>query len=272
MARKLAYQALKLVGKNWGKSSLTIEKNRGNIVRLANRIEKKFGLENIHNLKPHHIAAVFSDMQAERLSATTLSGYATAARTIAFAIGKQNIVPRTNKELGFSRAGQRYCPIDTTDLELSGIRQMLYARNQWQGLAHDLRMHFGLRAKESLLSVKVIENEDMRFLKVEGTKGGRTRYVPIETESQAQLLNNVEQYLRKTSQKTLVPKGMSLKQAYDRQRNDLYRLGAIKKEKANAHVLRHAFVQDMCTKGISKTEIAERIGHGRTEALKHYGA
>ena len=134
MARKLAYQALKLVGKNWGKSSLTIEKNRGDIRRLADRIEKRFGLEDIHNLKPRHLITIFEEMKAEGRVATTLCSYATAARTIAQAIGKQNILPRTNQELGFSRAGERFRPIHADIQGLEEVRRRLYARSEWQGL------------------------------------------------------------------------------------------------------------------------------------------
>ena len=204
MARKLAYQALKLVGKNWGKSSLTIEKNRGNIVRLANRLERRFGLEDIHNLKTRHLATLFEEMKAEHLSASTLSGYATAARSIAFAIGKQNIVPRTNKDLGFTRADERYQPIQANADALEEVRRFLYARSEWQGLAHDLRMHFGLRAKESLLSVDALECDGTVYLEVRGAKGGRPRRVPVQNSAQAETLGRIRQFVQEKSQKSLI--------------------------------------------------------------------
>ena len=272
MARKLAYQALKLVGKNWGKSSLTIEKNRGNIVRLANRLERRFGLEDIHNLKTRHLATLFEEMKAEHLSASTLSGYATAARSIAFAIGKQNIVPRTNQELGFSRAGERFRPIHADSQGLEEVRRRLYARSEWQGLANDLRMQFGLRAKESLLSVAAVESDGTEYLEVRGAKGGRPRRVPVENDAQKDLLGRIRQFVQDKGQTSLIPNGMTLKQAYDRQRNDLHRLGATKAVRANAHALRHAYVQSQGARGVPTDELASRIGHGREEVLKHYGA
>ena len=272
MARKLAYQALKLVGKNWGKSSLTIEKNRGNIVRLANRLERRFGLEDIHNLKTRHLATLFEEMKAEHLSASTLSGYATAARSIAFAIGKQNIVPRTNKDLGFTRADERYQPIQANADALEEVRRFLYARSEWQGLAHDLRMHFGLRAKESLLSVDALECDGTVYLEVRGAKGGRPRRVPVQNSAQAETLGRIRQFVQEKSQKSLIPNGMTLKQAYDRQRNDLHRVGATKAVRANAHALRHAYVQELGSQGVPRSELAKRLGHGREEVLKHYGA
>lgn len=272
MARRLAYQALKLVGKNWGKSSLTIEKSRGNIRRLANRIERRFGLEDIHNLKTRHLTIIFEEMIAEGLEATTLSGYATAARTIANAIGKRNIVPRNNHELGFSRAGERFRPIQADMQGLEEVRRLLYARSEWQGLANDLRMRFGLRAKESLLSVAAVEDDGMEFLEVRGAKGGRPRRVPVENDAQRELLGRIRQYVQDKGQISLIPNGMTLKQAYDRQRNDLHRLGATKAVRANAHALRHAYVQSQSARGVPKNELASRIGHGREEVLKHYGA
>jgi len=163
--KSLKQQAKDIVGKNRRKSTLTIKKNKGNLERLAERIRKKYGLQNIQHLKTKHIHGVFKDMINEGLSPATLSGYATVARNLAFAIGKQNIVPRTNEELGFSRAGDRYKPQLVNADDQDAIKRGLYAHDCYLGLAHEMREAFGLRAKESLLSVNTSE------------KAGRTFYI-----------------------------------------------------------------------------------------------
>ena len=272
MARKLAFQALELVGKNWSKGSLTIEKNRGNIKRLAKELEKRFGLENIHNLKPGHIKAVIDDMREKELSSSTICSYITAARTVARAIGKPNIVPRTNEELGISRKAERYQPIDADMNYISQIREWLYTKSTWQGLAHDLRQAFGLRAKESLLSCQTKLIDGVDYLEVKGAKGGRIRGLPIISDAQREVVDQVNKHIRGHGQRSLVPKEMTLKQAYDRQRNDLHRLGAIKSLKANAHAVRHHYAQEMRSMGLSEQDLTELMGHGRTEILKHYCA
>ena len=84
-----------------------------------------------------------------------LASYATAARSIAHAIGKDNIVPRTNNELNISRAGDRLKPVQTDKDAIKRTISQLYAKETWLGLAAEMRLEFGLRAKESLLSNEV---------------------------------------------------------------------------------------------------------------------
>lgn len=270
MAKRLAHQAQKLTGKNWSKGSLTIKKNRAMIRLFADRVERKYGLQRIQDLKTKHVIGVFEDLLATGYTASTLSAYATAARTIAKAVGKQNIVPRTNQELGFSRKENRYRPIKANEEFLHEVGKQLYGRSEWQGLAHDLRHHFGLRAKESLLSSEVVIGRDCTLLIVRGAKGGRPRGVPIETDRQLALVDRLHTYLARGKQQSLVPPELGFQCAYNKQRNDLHRLGAVKAVSAHAHSLRHKFVQDLQAAGVSDTDLVEIIGHGRTKSLDHY--
>lgn len=98
------------IGKIHSNSNLTNQKKFGNMSRLLDKVQEKFGLEKIDNLKTNHFEKVFQDLKEKGLSNSTLTGYATAARMIAESIGKQNIVPRDNKDLGISRAGERLQP------------------------------------------------------------------------------------------------------------------------------------------------------------------
>ncbi len=270
MARKLAHQALKLVGKNWGKASLTVKKNRQTIRLFADRVERAFGLERIQDLKPKHVERVFNDLLSEGKKPTTMAAYATAARTIAEAINKKNIVPRTNAELGFSRKDERYCPVDANLTALQEVRSKLYALNEWQGLAHDMRMHFGLRAKESLLSTEMIIENEQLYLVVKGAKGGRPRAVPVLSPEQKETLARVHDFLFRSGLKSLVPANLNLKQGYDKQRNDLHRLGATKVLRAHAHALRHHYIQMKKAQGVDDMDLVKEVGHGRVEVLEHY--
>jgi len=162
----------------------------------------------------------------EGLSSATLSGYATMARSLASAIGKQNIVPRTNIELGFSGAGSRYKPQIANMSGQDTVKAELYARDRYLGLAHEMRNAFGLRAKESLLSVKTSVRSEHTFLLVRGAKSGRNREVEVRTAYQRKIIGKVREHLKETGGKSLVPPDKTLKQAYDRQRNALTLVGA----------------------------------------------
>ncbi len=262
----LRYQAEKLLGKNRRASTLTQYKNTGQIRRLCDLIQSKYGLESIKNLKTKHVQGVFSDLRGQGLSASTLASYATAARTIAHTIGKDNIVPRANSDLGITRAGERLRPISADTKMLGDITELLYARAEWLGLAADMRRQFGLRAKESLLTH---ETRDGRLV-VRGTKGGRPREIPLRNDSQRTLLERVQEHIKKEGKSSLVPSEMSLKQGLKFQSNVLFRLGATKENKAHAHSARHEYAQQLSRSGASKKVISEELGHGRAEVVSHY--
>lgn len=106
----------------------------------------------------------------------------TAVRLMAQAVGKANIVARENAAYGISRAGTRCNPIQTNSERLPEIRAAITTRAEagdrvalMMRAADALRQEFGLRAKESLLSSKVIERDGVRYMSVEGAKGGRPR-------------------------------------------------------------------------------------------------
>ena len=238
--------------------------------RIAHRLEKRFGLEQTHNLKAKHVEAIFTDLIAEGLDPSTLSGDATAFRMIARAIGKKNIVPRTNRELGFSGRGMRFRPIEANMAFIQSVRKELYNRAEWLGLAQNLRQNFGPRVKESLLSVDVIVINNIEYLVVKGSKGNRPRLLPILTEEQIDVIQRVKLFVQNNGQKSLVPVDKTLKQAYDRQRNELHRMGANKAVKVHAHSLRYNYAQLQKEKGVLEEDLVKLMGHGRTQTLKCY--
>jgi site-specific recombinase XerC len=257
-------------GKMHSASTLTAEKNIGNVERILQIIEKEFGLTNLDGIKTKHMERVFEVLQEKGLSNSTLASYATAARLIASQIHKENIVPRTNAELGISRAGERLNPVQCNAEKIEEIRQNLYAQGQHFGLAHDMRAAFGLRAKESLLSSKVTSDAQGRqFLAIEGSKGGRPREIEIRTDEQKAALQQVQTYLRETRQKSLIPAGQNLKQGIQAQKKALERAGAKKGDGTHAHALRHAYAQTRATE-VGKQKVANELGHGRADIVAHY--
>lgn len=272
MSKPLSQQARDCVGKNHGKAGGTNDKNIKNMDRLMDRIEAQTGLQSINDLKTNHFKQAFEDLKAEGLAKSTLEGYASVARDVAEAIGKANIMPRTNAEWDIGRSvEERYCPKVTDPTDQAQVREALAERSEHLALAHDMREAFGLRAKESLLSVNVVERNGKEYLQVQGAKGGRPREVEIRTGEQRQAAAAVREYVDRTGQKSLCPMGKTLKQSLDQQRNAMTAIGATKANGTNMHTLRHAHVQERRGKEDDR-KLVQEVGHNRTEALNHYSS
>ena len=281
MAGKLEHQARQLIGKNYGVSHETTAKLLGNVRSVAGWLETKYGLQSISHVKPHMVDQYFREMRQASRAASTMQNHATAWRTIAGAVGKPNIVPRSNTELGIERSSaDRYRPATANTERLDEIRAQLADRADGSVkdkallAAHDLRESFGLRAKESLMSTKTVERDGKLYLKVEGAKGGRPRELAIRTEAQAQAVEKAREVSREIGSKTgrLIPPSVSLKQMYDYQRNTLRTLGATKINATNMHAMRHEYAQGRIQETGDRNGVAEELGHGRESVTQHYAA
>jgi len=237
-------------------------------------MSEKFGLENLENLKSKHFDAFFADKLADGLAGATLANYATTARILAETIGKGNIIERNNAAYGITRAGTRLNPITADTAKITEIREQLAQKSEWLGLAAELREKFGLRARESLMwSGNVVSRLDgtqaIQLTRQDGTKGGRVREVPITTDQQRELVDRVRGYMQNNDGQ-LYPKGMTSKQAYNHQRDQLHRIGATREAASHAHAARHQYAQDRAAAGVDRREIAEELGHGREDVVSHY--
>jgi site-specific recombinase XerC len=278
MGMSLERQALVRVGKNWSKGSLTREKLLSNVQEFSRFVAAKFGLEKIDNLKPKMIEAFAKDLHEKKLAPATMAGKMTAVREIAAAIGKQNIVARDNKAYGIERI--RINPQAINHDKLSEIREMLQDRATngdkiaKMSLAADrLREAFGLRAKESLMSRNILQRDGRQYLVVEGAKGGRPRELEVKTDAQLKAVQFVDETSRSLGSGTgrIIPPNMSLKQAYDAQRNLWTKLGGTRKTGANMHGERHAKARELKTQGTPKGDIMNFLGHGEERSPAAYG-
>lgn len=267
-ANRLTNEARKLIGKSWGKSSLTRQKLLQNVRSIANNMASQ-GLQHIDNMKSKHVERFFDSLKEKELSASTMQNYATAMRVIAAAIGKSAIVPETNKALGITRT-ERYQPISANLDKMTSIREQLSLKDERLAAAFDMRDAFGLRAKESLLSKQVVERDGKQYLNVEGTKGGRPRQVAIENEKQLQAIEQVQRIINAQGTTSIIPKDMDLKQFYNYQKNTISALGARRADGSNMHAQRHSFAQKETANGKSSGEVQAELGHGEERTLRHY--
>jgi len=260
-------QALATIGKDWSGASETREAHLQATKDFASFAQDKFALESIKNLKPNHVESYVADMKERGLSNGTMCNRMTAVRELAEAIGKRNIVERENSEYGINR-GTRQNPVLQNTEKLNEIRATIAERanagDRVAMMCHaaaELRDAFGLRAKESLMSSKLVAG--IQSLIVEGAKGGRERILPPMNERQIQAAVQIALVSKALGSGTgrIIPPKMSLKQAYNAQRTLWRELGGTRENRANMHTSRHAVAQEMHATGTPNGEIMERLGH-----------
>lgn len=266
MAQRLEHEARKLIGKNWSKGSGTIKKLISNI-RSIGRFMETQSLQSIAHMKTKHVSRYFDHLKSSGLQASTLQNHATAMRILAAAIGKQNIMPRTNSELGIIRH-DRYAPKTADMAKHEDIREKLFSKDERLGVAHDLRQSFGLRAQESVTG-RIVTRNGEELLRVVG-KGGRVRELRIDTPEKQTTITSMKSIMERQGTPGIIPPDKTLKQFYTQQKNAVHRAGGSKATAANMHSLRHQHAQDMKRDGKELQEIVEDLGHNRESSAGHY--
>ena len=273
MAKSLVSQALETIGKRWDVASITRNGQLQHTTAFAQFCADTYGLDRISGLKPHMVEAYTQDMQERGVGNGSIANHLTAVRRLAHAIGKANIVARDNK--AFTENRVRMNPKLQNNEKVAEIRATLQERAEngdriamMMSAAAALRDTFGLRAKESLMTSKVIDGR----LKIEGTKNGRARSLEVRTAEQRAALELVQRTADALGSVTgrIIPPEMELKQAMNIQRTRWERLGGTKENNANMHASRPEYAQRRLAEGATRKQIAEELGHGRKEVVGHY--
>jgi integrase len=146
----------------------------------------------------------------------------------------------------------------------------------------DIILHFGLRKKEAAMlaphwavvpaSMVPIANPTAEFylMVIDGTKGGRLRFVPIDTEAKLRALERAQQVAVHRYSHLGRP-GHSLKQTLDRFSYVMRKVGVTRDQlKVTIHGLRHQFANDLY---FSLTDIPSPVRGGvPTDLQRHVDA
>lgn len=238
------------------------------------------------NLKPKHIQALVKDWKVQGIANATMKNRMSHLRWLADKIEKQNIIPRTNKELGIGDRiyvdNSKNRAWELTDEQLSKIG------NERVRLSLQLERAFGMRKEESLKFKPSIADKGDHLLMVGSwCKGGRPREIPITTEKQRRILADCHRVAAKGS---MIPDRKSYAQYLSSFEKYCLRAGI-----KNVHGLRHKQAQEMyktlagweCPKngGIQKKDmtpeqkeidkqvrlkISYNLGHGREKITAVY--
>lgn len=211
-----------------------------------------YAIKNLLNLDDRHIEAILTAWSTRGLSASTLATRISILRWLATALGKRGLV-RDPRDYGFSAATMHRPQVATEDRSWSahGIDtqeqlKRLMAEDPRVGMVLEMCRAFGLRITEALL-IKPRAAHTANTLRVEeGTKGGRTRVVPVRSADQREVLERAKTMADQTERGNLVPRRATPEQARQRVYYVCRKHGITKAMLGvTPHGLRHEYANDL---------------------------
>lgn len=190
-------------------------------------------------LKPKHVAALVERWQTVGIAVNTKKNRMSHIRWWAEKVGKQNCVPRANKDLGIGR--RRYVTNISKALVLApgDLEKITDERVR---CSVELQQAFGLRREECLkfqasyaLAGLTVDEIQEIHLKPGWCKGGRARVLPITDENQRPVLARAAAFCGSGS---MIPTELKYIDQLRRYKSTIEKAGLSK-----LHGLRHAYAQ-----------------------------
>lgn len=212
---------------------------------------KGYRLKNLLNLDERHVIAVITAWTEQDLSASTVASRISVLRWLAAALGKPGLA-RDPVHYGFPADLTHRHQVATEDrswtsrgVDPATVIAAIRTEDQWVAMQLEMCHAFGLRLTEGLL-IEPVKSHIGDTLRVDqGTKGGRTRVVPIVSDHQRDVLERAKVLARESERGNLVPRRRMPEQA---RRHLYYVCGKHRISKSQLgvtpHGLRHQYVND----------------------------
>lgn len=281
----LAYD-LKTICEHNRDGSHATQANRHRALQLISHELKEMGFKmpRARSFKPKHVEKLISRWQNNGLDTGTIKNRMGHLRWVLAKVNKASIVPKDNAALGI--ADRQKTDTDKAQrLDLDKVRGMPCERMR---LSVRLMAAFGLRMEEALkFRPGLADRGDRIALQSSWTKGGRAREIPLITQRQRALLDEVKALTGKAS---LIPDGKT----YIRHRKS-FEYQTLKAGLTNLHGLRHNYAQARyksltgfaCPRAggrlphnmtaeerrrdrLARLEVSRELGHNRIEITKAY--
>jgi hypothetical protein len=259
----------------------------------------KYHLNDVHEFKERHIRALANAWEDRGLSASTIQNRISVFRTFAEWIGKRGMIlgsehyvknPEKVKRHGVTQTDKTW---SSQHYDLSQKLEKLQIQDAAVAMQLELQRAFGLRMREAAL-LKPHQADKIAYLAVNwGTKGGRDRIIPIQTDYQRDVLLRAKSLI-KIKTHSVIPDGYNFKQW----KNHYYYIcrenGISRKDGITSHGLRHERLNEIyqsitgqvspiksksnkenCTVDlqldqIARQEVAEVAGHSRPSIASAY--
>ena len=273
----LERQVVSLLSRN-REDSFATQRKRGYVLReTARALHERFGLQKFDNLKAKHVAFLVERWKEADTGRRSIDQNLTHLRWLVHKIGKDNLVPRTNSELGIE-SGPRHtrAGITVPDARFAEIVGAVTEPRLQAALL--LARHVGLRFEEAMLFRPGRDFDGQRVWVKRGTKGGRPRYLFPYNERQREALKAARDLV--TGDACLIPRECP---TYEKWRQQCYRqLKAAGMSRASGVVfqdLRRTYACERMDCLIRERKmppdraaqlVARELGHGRTEVLRWY--
>ena len=155
--------------------------------RTATTLDRQFPRLRARNLKGKHVEFLVADWKRRELSMGTMANYMSHLRWFAKAIGKPNIVRRSNASYGIRK--EREAKNRARGLPAAKLAKV---RDAHVRLALEMELAFGRRREEAIkFSPSYADRGAKIVLKASTTKGGRPREIPVLKDEQRRLLDEV---------------------------------------------------------------------------------
>ena len=267
--------------------SFSTQAARQRILDLAARELAELGYVDMRaqSLKPKHVEALVGHWQGKGLSVSTVKNRLAGLRWWAEKVGKPSVVPADNERLGVP--DRVYASSTGKQLALD-VDKLVAIEDERVKLSLLLQAEFGLRREESIkFQPGYAIRGDTLHLKPAWTKGGRAREIPVRTENQRWVLEQVKNLAGKGS---LIPPDLTYVQQLKIYEAALWKAGI-----SRAHGLRHTYAQrryeeltgwkaphaggpkaaeltpeQKARDRAARLAVSEELGHGREEITAVY--
>ena len=248
------------------------------------------------NIKLKHIAYICEKYERDKISASTIQTYITHLRVLCRWIGKNGMIGDVGQYFSNPELIKRqYAASELKTwtgkgIDISQKLNEIKQDNIYVWIQLLMQQAFGLRLKEAACLRPYMSALDGKLHILDGTKGGKSRIVPIENDYQKFVIETAIQFIGKTSSSLMDPK-LNLKQNLKKYSNTMTKHGLTKKKAGvTGHWLRSEFVIDfMISRGLTpiicggeigqlskadeleiRLDAARRLGHNRVSVTTAY--
>ena len=208
-----------------------------------------YKIESVNNLKEKHLLAVFRHLEAEGQSPSTIQNKISIMRVFCEWIGKNGMVKdsafyvKDASSVRRSMVAKEDKSWDGNGIDVMNKLPEIKAYDPTVAIQLELCWAFGLRAKEAMMLRAAVSHEGDFLMVREGTKGDRSRVVPVTNGVQKEVLRRAKEL---SDKKTgfLGKRGHTLMQKRNRFYYVMKKFGiTLHENEITAHGLRHEYMQ-----------------------------
>ncbi|MFZ7286269.1 phage integrase N-terminal domain-containing protein [Avibacterium gallinarum] len=197
-----------------------------------------YGIRDVKQLKGKHIRFLVEKWKSDpNLSIGTIKNRMSHLRWLSERIGNPRIVERSNSS--YDIENRKYVDNYTNKAKNLSMERLGALTDDFVRYSLLLQQEFGLRREESIkFQPKFADRGTEICLKGSWCKGGRERTIPITSQSQRNLLDEIHAFCQQQGTKSLIPAHKNYEQQMRTYEYQTTKVGELKN-----HGLRHAYAQ-----------------------------